>query len=462
MSVDSSGIPLHLDTRSRDNKYKTVGLHVNFWDKAFDNRPQSFTHRIKRDLGGLTGFHTAACRNGNCGATQIGFSEDYGGNAVQVQGNEIGVVLDTNSFLNHNSKLGAWPMKSPMPLMIEYRSEGNDRFRPFTKPGKILNFGVDLQVPTSVTVGDDFNAGHSVGMITLYLSLFDTTTKRSVAYGAHVWDSRPRLFKSNAEAYVKVDVCQPPDTCTGSPMVVAPISSGGLYNRFVPGSSQPIFGRTFKGYRRFVLSISAENLRAMIDEVNVRVRQGGGREISSDPGDYEVRGVSVDSEIAYAGSHARFAYSARNISITLEDAPKPVPFSQLYNRETRQHKWIPQVNALNSVREAVARGFIVTNSIGSIYTNLDRPGLAPLHQFYRAADQNTFFSVNASIESMRSHGFDYDGIIGYVPKQATGRPIRSLYHPNHGHFYTPVDSGYSQKLPQFGYTPEQIRFYLIP
>ncbi len=250
------------------------------------------------NVGDFTGFYPAGP------GTQLGLPGSYaskGSTAVQVQGAEIGVEINSNDLLNEQ---GFYPHS---PMCIAPQVLFANPVQIFSQPSTLIAASFDLQVPTSLVTGPSAAAPvPSSNQIVAYFGFTEKTTGQFIGFGAQVWDSRGTNGGEGNWVFV--------DRGTGSSVVVTPIASGGPYNTALAGSS-PFQPKTWTGLKHFVFAISATNLLNAIHAVNAENAGSSIKPFPTQLTDYSLTTFQIDSEIGYSGTPASFGYSVANINL---------------------------------------------------------------------------------------------------------------------------------------------------
>ena len=250
------------------------------------------------NVGDFTGFYPVGP------GTQVGLPgscASRGSTVVQVQGAEIGVLLNSNDFLD---KQGFYPHS---PMCIAPQVIFPNPVQVFSQSCAVVAASFDLQVPSSFVNSPSASAPvPSSNQIVAYFGFTEKTTGQTIAFGAQVWDSRG----TNGGEGNGVSV----DPGTGSSVVLTPISSGGVYNTVLAGSS-PFQPKPWTGLKHFVFTISAANMLNAIHAVNAKNSGSSIKPFPTQLANYSLTGFQLDSEIEYSNTPASFGYSVANINI---------------------------------------------------------------------------------------------------------------------------------------------------
>jgi len=250
------------------------------------------------NVGDFTGFYPAGP------GTQVGLPgscASRGSTAVQIQGAEIGVLINSNDFLD---KQGFYPHS---PMCLAPQVEFPNPVQVFSQSSAFVAASFDLQVPSSFVTSPSASAPvPSSNQIVAYFSFTEKTTGQTIAFGAQVWDSRGTNGGEGNSVFV--------DPGTGSSVVLTPISSGGAYNTVLAESS-PFQPKPWTGLKHFVFTISATNMLNAINAVNANNSRSSTKPFPTQLANYSLTAFQIDSEIAYSNTPASFGYSVANINI---------------------------------------------------------------------------------------------------------------------------------------------------
>jgi hypothetical protein len=221
-------------------------------------------------------------------------STNQGSAAVEVNPDtSLGVVL--NSDEQQTSTGGAEPVGNPEPLIPIWTPQSV--VDPFAGGAQSINVSLDVQVPYSEAPGEGSTV--SSNQMVLYLTMTNMATGKTIALGEQLFDSRG----------VQADYSGVDDG-TGEAVLTVPAGEQSPYDTVVSGTA-PAQGEAFGGLRTFDFQVTQQNMQAVIAKLNSL-----GGEWSTNPADYQLDTVSVDSEIEYFGQPNSFAYSLADLDVS--------------------------------------------------------------------------------------------------------------------------------------------------
>ena len=252
------------------------------------------TAAISWDVGRYTGFRpgTSASR----AEYQRGPRPSVEGTAVQIQGTEIGIWIDSDHPRPAKGAL--------LPVCPAYWWwDMNKAPRPFQQPGHELSFSFDLQVPTAE------RQGQAEVYICAYFLLRDQRSGRQLWLGASVFDLR------GADRFPDTVHVDNWEAGTGLPILFTALNERSAWLHPGPGSAC-FTDSLFDQYRRFEFRVGQKELQAAIAAMKNRWPRFA--DVSEDPRDYQLIHFNVNPEVyAPSGSRGRLGLALRDIRVSL-------------------------------------------------------------------------------------------------------------------------------------------------
>ena len=246
---------------------------------------------------------------------QAGTANRIGSTGVQMSGNTIGININSLDF----SPTGTWGhLVGIMPNYVF----PNTSYRPFAQAGTTLVFSTDLQV-VSAALTPPAGAGSTYtgqAYVDMDLRIIDTshpaTPPITISVGAFAMHGAPREnvgYTSQGGGRILLNTSISPTSRFVTP---------------VPGT-QPYQSKVWTGFRTFATGLTAANLTnglAAIRADSALLRSLGltAASYSTNPADYALQEVHINSEVNYAGRNAytggsvQMGLAVRNILVTLQ------------------------------------------------------------------------------------------------------------------------------------------------
>jgi hypothetical protein len=249
---------------------------------------------ITWDVGRYTGFHPGTRQT--MAQFQRGPQDAAEGTAVQIQGTEVGIWIDSDS---PRPRQGALLPVTPAYWWWDVKTAP----RPFQQPDRQLAFSFDMQVPTAQ------RQGKAEVYVCAYFLLRDQQSGQALWLGASLFDLR--------------SVDRFPDTVhvdnweagTGLPILFTALNERSAWLHPAPGSAH-FADNTFAEYRHFEFRVSAAELAAAVRAMKSRWPKFAN--VSEDASDYQLTHFNVNPEVyAPEGSRGRLGLALRNIRVAL-------------------------------------------------------------------------------------------------------------------------------------------------
>jgi hypothetical protein len=265
-----------------------------FYVRAGNMGDDAVSQALSWDVGRYTGFSP-----GDPSARalfQRGANDSGRGSAVQIQGHQIGIWIDSDCPRPQRGDL--------LPVCPAYWWWNLDRApRPFTNNRRELSFALEMKVPTAE------RTGQAQVYVCAHLLFRDATSGRSFWFGASLFDLRP--------------VSTFPDTVhidnwaggTGLPILFAALTDQSDWLHPSPNSAR-FAGRTFGDFKRFELRVGTAELCKAIRAMKSRRPELA--HMSEESRDYLLVHLNVNPEVfAPEGSRGRLGLTLRNICVQL-------------------------------------------------------------------------------------------------------------------------------------------------
>ncbi len=265
-----------------------AGLNVNLWS----TNGHKHLSPVEWNMSPYTGYKAPA------GAMVEAIATNSGATGAQIapDGSIFGVLIDTASWDTRG--LG----KQPLPFMAEW-APADVRPRPFAAGAQNFYVSWDMQIPTAPAGGCD-RTGHSCAEAVLYVIMKEVVSRRSVAYGFNVFDTR-----GLSQAVIQSSIDNGPGG-TGAIIVDSPAGSDTPYA--VPSHSDAFQFKAWRGWKHFEFHFTTATFRSAIALANKRL---GNRILSTNPTDYEVTDIQLDTEIEWRGGpNTKLGYSLRHFA----------------------------------------------------------------------------------------------------------------------------------------------------
>lgn len=295
-SLKASRLPMGFffppDYPGRPAPDRSFWLSINNPAKYFNPPTRSKEKFFEADISSLTGFKPK-----NPLKSQWTFDVDnlsYPQNAVQVEGDTIGMRSSTKSFLPVcASANGSCTNKGQFVMAMNYNFDVSTPPRFWSENGAVL-MTFDLQVPHAISsnkVKD--NIWNSAAFFNSNLLLVDTKSKKQFWYSVSIFDARGYMNE-----FYMIDECGN-GLCLGYPIIFSSIAPNALvsqrhqFSYTLPDSHYSPQG-TWRGqYRTFSYVIDSRHMEAALKEIYKR--QGG---ISLNPSDIGVYHMNLSPELS--------------------------------------------------------------------------------------------------------------------------------------------------------------------
>ena len=215
----------------------------------------------------------------------------YGSTGFQVHGNEIGIVINSETSLNTIRNLGTVVIAQNVSPVIDC----------FAK-GKKIKFSFDLKVPHSKVV----NAG--VTQVSAYLYFKDRVNNQGFWYGMCTFDSRGLWHRYKAGFKPVIWDSQ------GTNVPIANVTAG--YDWSVrPFSTAFYRGRKFDKYKSYNFTVGPKEFNNVIARIRARYPT---MKLSSNLSDYDWTSANINPEVhAAPGSVAQIGLAVRDWKVEL-------------------------------------------------------------------------------------------------------------------------------------------------
>lgn len=247
----------------------------------------------------------------------------YGSNAVQAYGNAYGFVISPATAPTSTHTL------QPAGLMFAWANWPC----PWAVSGKRLVLSFDLQVPVVSLKGRALAAYVGTNFI-----MRDRKSGREFYYGVMLFDNRPGQVPATGNLVSNIDDCL--GGCTVFPMFTIGGFLGFDHAFSTAGNDSAFYTTsTWRGFRSFEVSFTADNLLNGIKEANKTISSE--KKLSENLADYEIENMTLQGEIPYDGSGltkeqaalvplypanaAILGFSFRNMYLRIADVATPLP-----------------------------------------------------------------------------------------------------------------------------------------
>jgi hypothetical protein len=263
---------------------------------------------VSWDVGAYTGFTPT----GNLTKKQLGVSATSGTTAMQAQGIQLGILIDSASLLTPGTGDGTL-----FPTVVQYNFAAANQFKPFLVAGNTLVFAMEAQVPTGTGSGSCGSADSACSYANLYFDVTDVSSGLQFWYGAVLFDSRGT---PNGLGSLSEDIMFDGNTHQAIVGGVINLSAvdGAQFTTAFPTSSG-FQSSPWAGYQAFQFAISATNMMNAATAVKSRFPSQYAN-LSTNPAEYAVDSFNFNPEVAYFGGTARIGVSARAIRISVQDS----------------------------------------------------------------------------------------------------------------------------------------------
>jgi len=238
---------------------------------------------------------------------QRGMRNVPGSSVCQMYGDTVGAYLNSADL----SGKGVDADGNPLPgsegykqmVTPSYKLNPKGDVRPWSAPDSVLRVSLDLQIPTAVCA----ERKGSLAYVNPLLTLVDPRTRLKISWG-------PMLFSRRS----KGDHTRPLQNIAYD----APSKSWMIRDRLVPGASWlelppgSAFYQTepWRGWRHFSWSVSRAHMTAALKAMR---EQEPDKEISTDPGDYQLTAFHLNAETHFQSAPAELGWSMRNLRIAV-------------------------------------------------------------------------------------------------------------------------------------------------
>ncbi len=262
---------------------------------------------VSWDVGAYTGFTPS----GPLTKSQLGVSATSGTTAMQAQGIQLGILIDSASLITRDTA-----DRTLFPIVVQYNFAAANQFRPFLVAGNTLVFAMKAQIPTGTGSGSCGRADSACSYATLYFNVTDVSSGLQFWYGAALFDSRGT---PNGRGNLSEDIMF--DGKTNQAIVGGVINlsaaEGARFTTALPTSSG-FQSSPWAGYRAFQFAISATNMINAATAVKSYFPSQYAN-LSTKSADFAVNSFNFNPEVAYFGGTARIGVSARAIQISVQD-----------------------------------------------------------------------------------------------------------------------------------------------
>jgi len=286
-------------------RVKTDTFNIIQWTK----NPNSPTGDIgvSWDVGAYTGFTPA----GSLIKSQLGVSATSGTTAMQAQGIQLGILIDSASLIAPGAN-----DRALFPTVVQYNFEEANQYRPFLVAGKTLVFAMEAQIPTGTGSGSCGRENSACSYANLYFNVTDVSSGLQFWYGAALFDSRGTPYGLGS---LSEDIMFDGNTNQAIVGGVINLSAahGAQFTTAFPTSSG-FQSSPWAGYQAFQFAISATNMMNAAIAVKSHFPSRYAN-LSTNPANYSVNSFNFNSEVAYFGGTSRIGVSARAIRISVQD-----------------------------------------------------------------------------------------------------------------------------------------------
>ncbi len=268
-----------------------------FYVRLGNMGPDATAAAISWDVGRYTGFRPAPKES--LTRFQRGPRQSAEGSAVQIQGREIGIWIDSDHPRPRRGDL--------LPVCPAYWWWNRRHCpRPFREADHELSFAFDLKVPTAQ------REGRAEVYICAHFLFHDPRSGRNFWFGASLFDCR------GAEHFPDTVHIDNWEGGTGLPILFSALNQRSAWLHPGPGSAQ-FTDRPFDDYRRFDFRVGLAGLRAAVAALKKRMPKLAS--VSENPQDYELVHFNVNPEVyAPKGSRGRLGLALRDIRVVLLQA----------------------------------------------------------------------------------------------------------------------------------------------
>lgn len=243
------------------------------------------------DVGQFTGFHPAA--DDAVAGYQRGPTDAPGATAVQLRGTEAGIWIDSDTVRPVAGDL--------LPVCPAFWWWDMARApRPFAEPGGEIAFSLQMKVPTAE------RQGRAEVYVCVHFLLHDTTSGKSLWYGASLFDLRgPPADTVHADNW---------PGGTQLPILFTGLRPGSRWLRPGPGSDT-FQDKPYGAYRPFDIRVNGAELTTALRALRERFPDLA--VMSLNPADYRLIHVNVNPEVyAPVGSRGRLGLTVRDIRVS--------------------------------------------------------------------------------------------------------------------------------------------------
>jgi len=295
---DLDGIGDNFHVPISENRYPTDhAFNLVLWQPN-PNRPDGQLVPSHRSVADKTGFQPA----GALEAHQVSFRDGDEETTLQIQGDTVGVYLDSRDLPNHSPG-------DKMMITPAFRLPKDQHLFPFEQTGVAMVNSLELQIP----VARDTSQPGNITYATSDLVFEDRQSHAKISYGVNLFHhtprpmppmGRPRLIETEVGVY---------DAPSHSFQVGNPLAVGSRVVSILAGSAlhqdQP-----WSGWRLFKFAITQNNFRTALQSAKAKSPDFAG---SDNPADYAFIEWHLNAELKFATGPAALGWSMRRASIIL-------------------------------------------------------------------------------------------------------------------------------------------------
>jgi hypothetical protein len=285
------GVDGHFIVPPAEHKKPEPGaFHIILWQPN-PNRADGMLSPTEWKAGDKTGFYPSAPLQRH----QEAFRDAAGASTVQIDGDTVGVYLNSNDLPggSHKYKMMMTPEMSYAPA---------DQVHPFVQPGRAILVTLDIQIPTAV---DAHNNG-SETYASADLMFVNPGRGTKISYGCNLFhNGHPRR---EADGHIRLD------EDSQNMMVNSPVIMGNPWLTVLPGSASNQ-SEPWKGWKTYKFAITEQNFIAALQAYHDRDPQ-----VSVNPADYAFAKFHLNAEMHFNSSPTELGWSMRHAKVTVVDA----------------------------------------------------------------------------------------------------------------------------------------------